>query len=180
MRTALIRLGAVVLLFAAALSAYRSWYRTAAGVSADAALLGQRIEAVAGNTPRTSSARAALAEVASDEALVGAHFLSESSVVSFVTALESAGASRGAAVAVSSVSAAGSSEHPAFSIALTATGSFDAVMRTAGAIEFAPYAVSVSTLSLREGRGGAWTAALVITVGASAAPQQSVSFDYRP
>lgn len=97
---------------------------------------------------RVASARAALSDIAEGEARMQAYFVPETGVVSFINTIETLGRTQGALVNVLSVSKTTSNNRPALTFALSVKGSFDAVMRTVGTIEYAQYADSVSTLSL--------------------------------
>jgi hypothetical protein len=86
--------------------------------------------------------------------------------VQFINDIESRGSKLGATVSVSSVSAGDSSAHASLSLALSVSGSFDAVMRTMGAIEFAPYDIRVENLSLNQA-DKTWQADATVLVGSA-------------
>lgn len=143
------------------------WYATISNMSAAAAQVQNQIAGANENVQRIASARAALTEIAGDEASVRSHFVSEEGVVAFVNDLEARGHAQGVTVSVRSVSKDTVSSGPVLLVALSLEGTFDAVMRTIGAIEYAPYAVSVSALSVEQGAADAWHADLNLTVGSS-------------
>jgi hypothetical protein len=114
---------------------------------------------------RLTATRAAFGEIAGDEAAVQNYFISESGVVGFIDMLQSSGRAQGAAVDVLSVSADKLSKQPTFTFSISISGSFDAVMRTVGVIEYAPYAVSVSALSVRQDAKNLWHADMIFVAG---------------
>ncbi|HUY05545.1 MAG TPA: hypothetical protein VMV62_02420 [Candidatus Paceibacterota bacterium] len=152
---------------AAALAGYGVWYAAVSAKSAEVADIQGQIDAATENASRIAAARAALAEVAGDEAKVQAYFVSEAGIVAFINSLESLGLSQKAAVSVLSVSAAGTPARPTLQLSLSVKGAFDAVMRTVGAIEYAPYDLSISTLSVGQDAKNSWHADLSLTVGST-------------
>jgi hypothetical protein len=96
------------------------------------------------------------------------YFISETGVVAFIDNLEALGRVSGAAaIKVLSVSTGDVSAQPTFTFSLSIKGTFDAVMRTIGAIEYAPYAISISSLSIGQDAKNDWHANLTFLVGAS-------------
>ena len=155
----------VLAIGAAALAGYGFWYAAVSAKSADVAAVQNQIVAATETVSRVAAARAALAEIAGDEAKVRAYFVSEADVVSFINALESLGLSQKAAVSVDSVATGKSSGRSTLMLALSVKGTFDAVMRTVGAIEYAPYDIMVSTLSVGQDAKNSWHADLSLVVG---------------
>lgn len=152
---------------------YGVWYSVIGSKSAAVADLENQITAKTQATSRIASARASLAEVSGDEASMQNYFVPETGVVAFINTLEALGQAQGAAVSVLSVSTSGTNAQPSLTLALTIKGTFDAVMRTVGAIEYAPYDLSFSTLSLGQDTTNSWHADLSFIVGsvpASATP----------
>lgn len=145
------------------------WYATVSNMSAVAAQVQNQIAGANENVQRIASARAALTEIAGDEASVRDHFVAEENVVTFVNDLEARGHAQGVTVSAQSISKNTTSSGPVLLVALSLEGTFDAVMRTIGAIEYAPYAVSVSALSVEQGAADAWHANLNLVVGSSPA-----------
>lgn len=166
--TTRIQLAAALLLLAGTLGGYGIEYAAVERASAAAADLSNQIETVNDSAARLASVRSALADLSSDESAVGAYFVSEAGIVDFIDGLEKRGRAQGVAVAVRSVSASKDAVHPALDLSLSFTGPFDAVMRTVGAIEYAPYDITVDALSVAHGDTGtssAWSADLDLTVG---------------
>ncbi len=160
---------------AAVLIGYGAWYAAIAAKSTAVADLQNKIDTKAETVSRIAAARATLADIASDEAVVQAYFVPETGVVALIDALEARGAARGVVINVLSVSAAGTSKEPALALTLTIQGTFDAVMRTVGSIEYAPYALSVSSLSLGRGAQNNWQADLKILVGSVLSARPTLS-----
>jgi len=153
----------------AALVGYGFWYAAVAAKSAAVANLQSQIDTKTETMSRIASARAALAEISGDEAAVQSYFVSETGVVAFIDGLEAQGKAQGTVVSVLSVSAGAADTQPAFVLSLTIKGAFDAVMRTLGAIEYAPYDLSISELSLVQNGKNAWQADLKLLVGSVSA-----------
>jgi len=155
---------------ALALVGYGFWYAAIANKSAAVAALQENIEAKSETMSRLSAARIALTEISGDEAAVQRYFVSETEAVAFIDSLESLGRSQGATVHVLSVSTVRTSAQPALALSLSATGTFDAVMRTVGAIEYTPYALSITALSVgKNGAESGWLATLDLRVGSTVA-----------
>ena len=149
---------------------YGFWYRIVAGESARSAGLAQQIETKKETAKRASAVQTALTELESDEGAVEDYFVSEKNIVAFLGRLESLGSGIGAKVTVASVGAL-SGAGQTLSVALGISGSFDVVMRTVGAIEYAPYAITVSSFTMAKGEGASgvlWHANLVVGVGSTA------------
>ena len=144
---------------------YYGWYATVSRKSEDSARLEQQIGTASANSNRVAAARSALAEISGDENMMRSYFVSDADVVSFISDLESLGSVSNAVVRVLSVSTAGTTARPTLRIALTITGTFNAVMRTIGAVEYVPYAISVSALAIGQDAANMWHADLNVTVG---------------
>lgn len=157
---------AVCVLAAGVLVGYCAWYMVVSAKSVSVAVLENDIVAQTATVSRTASARAALSEIADDEATVQQYFIPEANVVTFINTLESIGREQGASVNVLSVSASKTRPQNAFDFALTATGTFSAVMRAVGAIEYAPYDLSIASVNLSANDTNVWSANITLTVGA--------------
>lgn len=118
---------------------------------------------------RAAKAQSALASLNDDESVIGGYSLSKEDIVPFLENLQSTGKPLGAGVQVLSVSDDRSYAHPRIIISLLITGSFDAVMRTIGTLENAPYDSTLNSLTLDSGgdtKGPKqWSAATVLSVG---------------
>ncbi len=161
MKTSIIHILGAVLVCVAALAGYAQWYGVISEKSAAVADLQNQIDTKTETRGRISAARAALAGAIGDEAAIQNYFVSETGVVAFIGALEAVGKAQGAKVNVLSVSATGTASRPSLTFLLSVKGTFDAVLRAVGAIEYAPYAVSLSMLSVRrDSEGDGWQASL--------------------
>lgn len=148
---------------AAALVSYGVWYAIVSEKSMAVAVLQSQIDAKTATVDRVATARAAFAEMAGDEATIQSYFVPEAGVVAFIDSLESRGAALGTAVRVLSVSA--NKTPPSFVLTIEVEGTFDAVLRTVGAIEYAPYNLSIPSLSVDQDAKGGWHANIKLVVG---------------
>ncbi|MBU6214792.1 hypothetical protein KGM48_03055 [Patescibacteria group bacterium] len=144
------------------------WYGMIEAKSASVAALEQQIQQDADTESRVAAARASLAEISQDEANIRSYFISEVDVASFNDALETQRHAPGATVKVVSVSRGGPGAQSTLLFSLSIDGAFDAVMRTIGMIEYAPFAVTVSGLNLAHadttGKTSLWHADLSLIV----------------
>ena len=170
MKSHLIQLILALVVCAAALVGYWVWYGAVASTSAAVTALQSQIDTKTRVANRMATTRSALAEIVGDEAVVQNYFISETGVVAFIDSLEALGRVNGAtAVNVLSVSTGGASAQPTFTFTLSIKGTFDAVMRAVGAIEYAPYDISISSLAIGQDAKNVWHADLTFLVGTSAA-----------
>ncbi len=144
--------------------AYGFWYVAVADKSREVADLQDQITTTVETVSRIAAARASLAQVANDEKKVQGYFVSEGDVVSFIKVIEAQGAAQDTEVSVRSVSAGGTQAHPTLQLTLTLKGAFDAVMRTVGAIEYAPYSISIVSLTIGQDAKDAWHADVNLVV----------------
>lgn len=155
-----------------AVSVYGFFYSTVASKSARVAELDKQIKTKEETVGRIAIARAALGEIAGNEKTMRSYFISESDVVGFIGELESIGKSLNTSVSVTSVANAPENVHESIALTLTLNGSFDSVMRTAGAIEYSAYDIRVNSLSLALGAKNEWRANMSLLVGSTAEPKQ--------
>lgn len=165
MKTSMIHFGIVVGAVLALGIGYLFWYGAVSSKSAEVASLQEQITSTTETVSRIASTKAALARLAVDEAKVQGYFVSESGVVAFINALQAIGTSQQSTVTVTSVSTGGTKARPALTFELGVDGPFDAVMRTVGAVEYAPYAITVTGLAVREDATNKWHADLGLSVG---------------
>lgn len=144
---------------------YGFWYAVIGAKSTAVANLESQIVTKTETASRIASARASLAEIAGDEASMQSYFVPETGVVAFINNLEAQGHTQGVTISVLSVSTSGAGAQSTLTFTLTIKGTFDAVMRTIGAIEYAPYDLSISTLSLGWDDKDSWHADLNLLVG---------------
>ncbi|HUY62582.1 MAG TPA: hypothetical protein VMV50_02225 [Candidatus Paceibacterota bacterium] len=169
MKSALFQLTIALIVCGLAAIGYGVWFAAVSAKSATVADLQSQIDVKSQTASRIASARVALAEIAGDEAALQNYFVSETGVVSFIDDLQARGQAQGASVNVLSVSAGTGGTHPTLTLTLTVTGAFSAVMQTIGSIEFAPYDLVITTLSVNKDATKTWRADMNITVGAATA-----------
>ncbi len=166
MKSPFIHLILSIVISALALAGYGAWYATVSAKSASATVLQDRIDIKTEAVSRMATTRAAFTEIAGDEAAVQSYFVPETSVVSFIDGLEARGRSLGTAISVLSVSTETVSSQPMLAFDLSIKGTFDAVMRTVGVIEYAPYAISIVAFSTGyDKKNSLWSANLKLRVG---------------
>lgn len=170
MRKPFMQLIAAVILLALFIAAYSGWFVIVDRENAKAAALATQIELQSQDTARIAAAKAALASLSSDESRVNMHFVPAADVVPFIETLQSTGSSLGSTVQVLSVSAVPGKARGQLALALQITGSFDSVMRTLGALEYAPYDITLGSITLSTpgaaGKGArVWQAGAAFTVG---------------
>lgn len=144
---------------------YGVLYAALSAKSASVAALENSIATKTETVKRIAATRATLAGIATDETVIQNYFVPETGVVSFIDALETHGKEQGALVSVLSVSKSGATEQPALTLAVTIKGTFDAVMRTAGAIEFMPYDLVITSFEVSQDAKDAWHADMKLLVG---------------
>jgi len=158
-----------------AIVGYGMWYATISTKSAAVASLQNQIDTKTETVNRIAATRATLADVASDEATVQSYFVPEAGVVSFIDSLETHGKALGASMNVLSVSTSGTVAQPTLAFTLTAKGTFDAVMRTVGSIEYSPYDLSITALTIVQDDKNSWHADLKLSVGSVPATRAATS-----
>lgn len=168
-RTLFQLLGALLLLLGIA-GAYGGWYAVVRTQSAEAARLLEEVRVKSEDSARLKAAREALERIANDENAVTGYLVRQEDIVAFLGTLEQAGSTMGAVVEVESVSAETEGARDAIVLSLSIRGSFDAVLRTVGAIEYGPYDSSITSLTLDsvatdEGRTGTWNASVTARFG---------------
>lgn len=167
----LIQLIVAGLLFLGAVGAYLAWYATVGKLSASADALSVQIQEKGQDSARIRSAKEALESLVADEEAMRAYLVQQANIVSFLSAIEDTGTGLGSSVEVVSVSAESKGETNSILLSLKITGSFDAVLRTIGAIEYGPYDSSVESVTLDTVAGetaGVWTAAASFSIGTQA------------
>ena len=165
MKSTLSQLVVVLVAGVIATVGYGLWYSAISTKSAAVENLQHTIDIKTETVNRIATARATLAGAADDVSVVQGYFVPETSIVAFIDSLEVRGKTLGAVVKVLSVSTTGTTAQPTLSLALSVAGTFDAVMRTVGSIEYAPYALSTSALSVSRDAEDSWHANLKILVG---------------
>lgn len=165
MKSKLLHVGIALVICTASLVGNALWYWKVSDMSVVMANLESKIQEKKMASENISTAKTALARFENSEALITNYFVPEEGIVPFINELETRGRSLGAAVTVASVSSKGVTGQSEFALSLKVAGTFDAVMRTVGVIEYAPYAVTISKLSLDEDEKNTWRATIELTVG---------------
>jgi hypothetical protein len=138
------------------------WYHVIRTTSAEL----ERIEAeLATQSTHVGGVPANGSQLRDDEHAVQEYFVSGEDVPAFINDLEARGRRQGAKVTTASVAKTGSGEDTALTLSLVIRGSFDQVSRTVGAIEYAPYALTVTSLAVVREINKEWRADLKLTVG---------------
>lgn len=165
MKSYFLHLGITLIIGIVVLIGYGFWYAAISQKSSVVAGLQDQISTKTETMKRIASARAALAEISGAQATLRNYFVPETGVVSFIDGLEVHGKSLGTTLSVLSVSSGDTNQQPTLTFALTIKGTFDAVMRTVGVIEYAPYDLSISQFSLVQDGKNNWHADLNLLVG---------------
>lgn len=136
-----------------------------------AATLQTEIALAEAKVGRVAAAKEALPALARAEAITSAYLLRSADIVPFLETLERKGKAQSASVTVLSVHMEQASTRPRIAISVTITGAFNAVVRTLGTIEHAPYDIRVVNATVEKtgtpGKGpSAWTASVVLSIGA--------------
>jgi hypothetical protein len=159
-----------LLLLAGTFVAYGAAYHIVDKKTADAAAAEAAIATKTQEAARAQEAQEQLAGLAADETQIGQYFVATRDVVPFLTAIESTGRTFGTKVSVVSVSAAPGKPHGHLTLSVSVTGAFDNVLRTVGALEYAPYDITLQNLTLdtagnTPGAASEWEAAATFMVG---------------
>ncbi|HVW71540.1 MAG TPA: hypothetical protein VHB93_00085 [Candidatus Paceibacterota bacterium] len=175
MNRTLLRLFIWILVFLAAVGAYAYWYYLLTAADAEVATLAQQVNQRSIDETSAEQAADELAQLSDAGSDIKGYFVVPDNIVSFLEQQQSLGTSLGAQMSVVSVTA-NPNPHPHLDLALTISGSFAAVMRTVGAIEFSPYDITVSSLNLsttNTDTAGGWTAAMALSVGTASTDSTS-------
>ncbi len=112
-----------------------------------------------------SSAQAIRAEIARNERLLAEYFISDTEIAAFAANLERKGMELGVLVRDVSTVSIQADGRPAHRITLTVSGTFDALMRMTGSIEYSPYDISIESLAAMHAEGVIWSGDIVVIVG---------------
>lgn len=169
MKNPLIHLILAALALILAISAYGVWFVMVDTENAHARTLAGEIHTKGQDAERIVQAKAALAALATNEDSIAQHFVAGSDVVPFLGSLETTGKALGSKVEVVSVGAdTGGKSQGHLNLSLHITGSFDSVVRTLGALEYAPYDIVLTNLSLDTASPPTWSVAATFSVGTGA------------
>ncbi|MDB4991771.1 MAG: hypothetical protein JWL75_16 [Parcubacteria group bacterium] len=153
-----------------AFSVYGTWYTRVGNESAKAESLAAQIQAKNVSTQKTQQSKSELEHALADEAAIKGYFINTQDIVPFLGDLQAEGSKYGAKVEVVSVSAEPAKPHAVLVLALRITGTFDAVERMLGAVEYESYDTVLSSVTLdtpgaENHAAPVWTAAATIRVG---------------
>lgn len=168
MRPPTVHLIVWILICIVAIAMHGFWYSIIAEKSVAVADIQNQINAKTETASRIAFARTALNEIADDEAVVQSYFVPETGVVPFIDDLEARARGQKTAMKVISVSVSDVKKRPTITLSINIIGTFDAVARTVGVIEYAPYDLSVSKLSFVKDGKNEWHADIEIIVGSVA------------
>jgi hypothetical protein len=170
MKNAYLHLAGALVLLIAVISAYLFWYHELSAKRAEAAAESATLATSQANAALASEASAQLSSLGADAAAVNAYFIDAADVVPFLETLQDTGSRLGSSIDVQSVTAK-SDGRPHLDLSLTISGPFSAVARTVGAIEFAPYDITVTSLSMTAASddAGGWNAVMAFSVGTASA-----------
>lgn len=126
---------------------------------------------------RVARAQETLPELALSEAMMSTYILNTADIVPFLEQLEKQGKAQGTVIEVVSVQANKTTTAQRIQLSLKISGTFDAVMRTFGTLEYGPRDIEVHTVTLdggtdEAGKIATWTAVTALSIGAvSEAPK---------
>ena len=170
----LIRLLGAGVLLVLFLAGYGFWYAVVSKESADAGVLSAKIAEQNDAATKSAQAKTELTLLVTQGATIDQYFVQTNDLVPFLEQLQSLGKYLGSNVQVASVSAAAGSPYGQLNLSLSISGTFDSVVKTIGAIEYEPYNVSISSLTLNTSpnpdpnatTSPQWSASTVFTIGA--------------
>ena len=168
-----------LVLVAAASGAYAYWYGVLSSASAEAADLTSRITGKSEDAARIAAAKTTLTMLAPQEESIRNYFIFTDDIVPFLERLEATGKSLGAEVSVVSVSAGTGPGHEHLLIAMKIVGTFDAVFRTLGAIEYGPRDIVMTNLALENvsKETTEWEAAVTFAIGTRISTRTATTTD---
>ena len=174
-RVTLIHLILAALLTLGMLGAYVFWFTAVGKASVETAVLAENIRAKSQELEKVAAAKVALEALAEDEASIRGYLVREAEIVPFLGRLEDTGTNFGAQVEVVSVATETLAERNRIMLSVKIEGTFDAVLRTLGSIEYGPYDSSVEritfdTVPAEEAPSGEWTATVIFSLGTQSNP----------
>mgnify|MGYP001612048375 CR=1 FL=1 len=175
MKSSFVQLGIAFVICIVTLIGYGFWYNLISAKSATVTTLQKQIDAKTTIMNNLTTTQAALAEVEKDEAVVQSYFVPETGAATFFDNLQALGRSLGTTLKVLSASTNTATSPATLTLAVSITGTFDAVMRTVGAVEYAPYDLSISNLSIGHDGKNNWHADMGVLVGSTAASAVTAS-----
>lgn len=162
---AYIPLGIAILIFIGSLALYGIGYSLLSKESERSSKLATQAAQKSTELERVARAHVALSTLQGDETNLDQYAITKSGVVPFLESLQATGRPLGATVNVISVADQKDGKHDRIALSLSITGTFDAVMRTLGTIEYGPYDGVITRVSFDSAGKGQWTATLTYSVG---------------
>ena len=156
-----------IVAFIIALGAYAYWYYMLTVATGQVTALAAQVNQRSADETTAGEAVDELKQLSASAGDIQNYFVVPDNIVAFLESQQSLGTSLGAQVSVVSVTAT-QNPRPHLDLALTVSGSYAAVMRTVGAIEFSPYDITVNSLNLSTTNTGptqGWSAAMALSVG---------------
>ncbi len=168
MKSSLASLAGASLIFLAVVGAYGVWYARVAEKSVQMAELQKSILVKNETISRIAIARATLQKNQDPAHNLTTYLVAQKDVVAFISFLESTAKKTGTILEVMTVAPAEDTKNsPALALTLSIDGHFTALMQTLGAIEYAPYAISFSSLTLMKREKDLWHAEVRALVGST-------------
>ncbi len=161
-----IHLAFAITCFALAALAYFAFFSALMLMRNDAASLTAEVAAMNATASDDQFAAHERASIIAAESTITGYFVDPDNIVAFLEGVQALGASEGATVTVSSVTAS-PTPRPHLDLALRVEGSFDAVVRTTGAVEYEPYDIETESYALTSSDAH-WTGDLTVSVGTTA------------
>lgn len=169
MRSSLSHLLGALSLCVVSIVLYGMWYTAVSAKSIAAGNLQSTIDEKIKTANQVTTTRAAFANIADEEAAIHAYFVPQMEVSTFIDTLKKYAETLGTTLETPSISVSGTLIQPTLSFTIVVRGTFTAVMRTVGAIEYAPYDLIIPTLSITKDTENGWHADLKLVVGSVSA-----------
>jgi len=170
MKRLLLSFGVSLLILVGMSVTYAGLYYLLSQSTDRATLLTQEVGSKTAELVRATNVHEALSSLTRDEDALNQYLIGKEDIVTFLEGIQSVGKPFGASVDVLSVSNDVASGHQRINLSLTVTGTFDAVMRTLGLIEYGPYDSVINNVTLNSAgvdakKNSLWTAAVTASVG---------------
>lgn len=147
---------------------YAFWYYEVQQEAKQSGELQVQIQSTIESAVTAAETSDTLASLATDEAAIESYHIKLADIVSFLERIEGTGRALNASVEVVTVADKPGSDGR-MALTVRVMGSFDAVLRTLGAIEYGPYDSKITNLTFdTPATGGAWTAVAALSVAVDA------------
>lgn len=148
---------------------YAAWYYEVQREARKSGELQTQIQTTIESAVTAAETSDTLASLAADEAAIEGYRINLADIVTFLERIEGTGRALTSAVEVVSVADKPGNDGRML-ITVRIIGSFDAVLRTLGAIEYGPYDSKITNLTFdTPSNGGAWTAVAALSVAVDVA-----------